>query len=208
MQLGETRHFTFEHTVNIPPHPQAQPSILDQAQRLLRWLEVARLARLRKQAQAAEQPAITGNRVEQDLAMSRPGERRMSCSDLQVADVARLKLMHSEQAWPYDFPDLDDAEFVVKRAVHDEDGNVVGAVIARKTVELYFLGDPQWRTPRWRLEALKLLHEGVRLELRKLGYSDGHCWIPPQVEKSFGRRLVNTFGWAASRWKCYSRRTN
>jgi len=130
----------------------------------------------------------------------------MCCEDLQRADIARLRLMHAEQQWPYDFPNLDAAEFVVKKVMHDEDGNVVGAVVARKTVELYFLGDSNWRTPQWRLEALKILHEGVRVELKRQGYSDGHCWIPPEVKDGFMRRMVKMFGWQLNEWRCLSRK--
>ena len=130
----------------------------------------------------------------------------MSCEEVTDGAVESLKILHSQQGWEYDFPDLDAEEFVVKRAVYDEDGRVVGAVVARKTVELYFLGDPEWRTPRWRLEALKTLHEGVRIELARLGYSDGHIWIPPQVKRGFVRRLRKMFGWQDNNWQCLSRK--
>lgn len=115
-------------------------------------------------------------------------------------------MFHVEQSWSYDFPDLSQSEFVVKKAVRDEDGDVVGAVVARKTVELYFLGDPGWRTPRWRLEALKVLHEGVRMDLARLGYTDGHCWLPPEVKDGFMRRMVRMFGWQVNPWRCLSRK--
>ena len=132
----------------------------------------------------------------------------MSCSDLTDSDVETLKRFHAEQKWPYDFPDLDEQQFVVKRALHDDDGALVGGVVARKSVELYFLGDATWRTPRWRLEALKLMHEDMRVDLAKQEYTDGHCWLPPQVSKSFGKRLKKTFGWRKSTWDVYSRKVN
>jgi len=103
-------------------------------------------------------------------------------------------------------PDLLEPQFVSKRALYDENGAFVACVVARKTVELYFLGNQEWRTPRWRLEALKKLHEDMNGKLRTLGFTDGHVWLPPQVGKSFGKRLIKIFGWQANDWRCLSRK--
>ena len=207
MQLGETKLFISAPIASIQPLPLAQLSILDQAQRLLAWLEVGRQARHRRQVRAAEQPLTMGNKAGQDSDIPQVvAESRMCCEDFQDGDVEQLREMHKEQGWAYDFPDLDEAQFVVKKVIRDEGGELVGAVVARKTVEVYLLGNPTWRTPRWRLEALKVLHEGIRIELARQGYADGHCWLPPQVKEGFARRLMKMFGWQLNEWRCLSRK--
>jgi hypothetical protein len=205
-QCGETRHSTLEHIRNIQlvRHQRRYISGLQTPRR--RLLGVARLARLRKQAQAAAQRRIMASRAVQGLGINLPDRKaQMSCSDLTTAEIPVLAQMHQAQEWPYAFPDLEHEQFVTKRVLHDEDGGLVGCVVARKTVELFFIGNPQWRTPKWRMEALTMLHEDTRRELRERGYMDGHCWIPPQV-RNFGRRLKR-MGWSLNPWDCWSRET-
>jgi hypothetical protein len=129
----------------------------------------------------------------------------MSCRELTVGDIPVIHAIHEEQGFPYEFPHLEEPQYVAMRALEDEDGKFVGCVIARKTVEIFMIGNPGWRTPKWRLEALKMMHEDMRQELRKQGYADGHCWIPPQV-RNFGRRLKR-LGWSLNPWDCWSRET-
>jgi hypothetical protein len=76
-------------------------------------------------------------------------------------------------------------------------------VAARKTVEVYMLGDPKWRTPAWRFNVLRELQQAMHDLLFRLGYKDAHCWVPLAVEKAFGRRLVRDMGWVKSRWTTF-----
>ena len=130
----------------------------------------------------------------------------MRIRDLRPDDIPYIEQWHSESGFDYKLPDFDSPIFPVARVVVDEDDRPVQLVACRKTVEIFFLGDSEWRNPRWRLEALTQLHEDVRRELERLGYEDGHCWPPPQVEKSFGKRLSRLFGWVKSDWASYSRK--
>jgi hypothetical protein len=123
------------------------------------------------------------------------------------ADIPRLRELHRKQGFGYEFPDLTESQFIERWVVTDENDNPVQAVVARKTVELFFLGDPGHETPRWRFEKFRLLHEHVRLRLVAIGIKDAHCWIPPEIEKSFGRRLRMGFGWLRNEWLCLSRTT-
>lgn len=130
----------------------------------------------------------------------------MKVREVRPDDIPRLKEIYQQQGLPYDFPDLDAAQFLVKQVVVDGDDRAVLGVACRQTVELYLLIDSTWNTPRWRLEAFKAIHESVRLELVGKGIEDAHCWLPPQVSKSFGRRL-QSFGYRVNKWLCLSRET-
>jgi hypothetical protein len=123
--------------------------------------------------------------------------------EFRASDEPILRKLHAEQGFDYEFPDLTAFEAVLVAV--DENDLPVQAVAARKTVEVYMLGDPKWRTPAWRFDVLKLLHEGMHRLLLQKGFTDAHCWIPPVVDKAFGRRLVKQLGWVRSRWQSYCR---
>lgn len=124
-----------------------------------------------------------------------------------AADEPRLREIYSRMCMPYDYPDVTAPEFVAKLVVVDENDTPVVAGLARKTVEIYGLIDPSWETPAWRFEALTLLHEAMRHEVGRQGYKEACAWIPPNLVKSFARKLKHVFGWKAADWPCYYRKT-
>ena len=125
----------------------------------------------------------------------------------QPSDEDSLRAIHSRQCLPYEFPDIAADEFVAKLVVTDDEGNPIAAAFARRTVEIYGLVDSCWETPVWRFEALAKLHEAMRHEVGRLGYSDAHAWIPPALVKSFARKLRHLFGWQADPWPSFCRKT-
>ena len=131
----------------------------------------------------------------------------MNIRRVEERDIPRLKEIHDRQCMPYDFPDLTDQEFVTRLVVVDDNDIPVVAGLARKTVEVYGLIDPSWETPAWRFEALVKLHEAMRHELGRQGYHDAHAWIPPNLVKSFARKLKHLFGWKADPWRSFCRKT-
>lgn len=128
----------------------------------------------------------------------------MTERDVRPEDYPHLVELFQKQSFEYELPDFGEPQFIARKVIVDESGTPVMAVCARRTVELYLLGDPGWKTPRWRYEALKLAHEAMRKELVRLGIQDVHAWLPPQVAKSFGRRLMNDFGWVRPLWTDFS----
>ena len=126
--------------------------------------------------------------------------------DLRPDDIPILKRWHEESGFDYPFPELEKKDFEALRVLVDEADRPVQFVAARKTVEIYLLIDPNWRNPRWRLDGVMQVHEDVRSILESKGIQDVHAWLPPEFEKSFGRRLQRIFGWVPARWKSYSRK--
>lgn len=120
------------------------------------------------------------------------------------SDYPRLRELFAEQGFDYELPDY--GELVAGHVVEDG-GQIVQAVLARPTVELYFLGDERWQTPAWRMEALRKVHESMRCDLQGKGFSDVHAFLPPEKAKSFSRRLVRNFGWTEPLWKSLTRPT-
>ena len=130
----------------------------------------------------------------------------MKVRQAESADFPRIQQLFEQQGFAYQLPDR--REFVAGQVVEDEHG-VVMAILARPTVELYMLADPTWKTPAMRFEALRKIHESMRLELRAKGFHYVHVWIPPQ-KKSFVQRLKKSFGWVGDgspEWTCLTRST-
>ena len=131
----------------------------------------------------------------------------MIIRQLEEKDIEKLKETHKGLGADYRFPNLD--EFLPIPAVVDETDSPIMVVASMPTVELFLFADGQWETPGMRMEAFKLIHEYVRKDLNLRGIVEANAWIPPQISKSFGRRL-RKMGWSQDRegWTCFSRRTD
>lgn len=125
--------------------------------------------------------------------------------EFRPEDIPALRAIHQAQGNSYPFPDLTSPQFVGIVVAVDENDVPVQAIAARKTVEVYFLRDPKWSTPAWRLEVFRKLHLAAHNKMLELGYTDSHCWVPPEVVKAFSRRLTKIFGWNKSVWQCFSK---
>ena len=127
----------------------------------------------------------------------------MQVRDLNFLDWPTLKLWQEQSGFEYPMPDPNQEAFAAMKLVVD--GNrPVGAALARMTVEIYGFCDPAWGTPAMRLEMLRLLHQEVAAEMKKQKIRTAHAWLPPQIAKSFGRRLKGLFRWnePAAGWRC------
>ncbi|HEY2496567.1 MAG TPA: hypothetical protein VGK24_05820 [Candidatus Angelobacter sp.] len=118
----------------------------------------------------------------------------------QKADKPAIEAMFSRQGFEYELPDFDSNNFLARRVLVDAYDRPVMAIGARLTTEGYMLHDPDWETPGWRLAGFEMLHRSMRVELREKGVQDIHIWLPPAIERSFGRRLMRDFHWSRPLW--------
>lgn len=113
-------------------------------------------------------------------------------------------LLHSDKAildkWAkasgYPYIEIEDAVVIA-----DDDGNPIMACAPRTLVELYLWADPQ-QHPAAKLHALRMLHEKMAPWIKAQGYSEVNAFLPPEIERKFGRRLMRTFGWVRN-WVSY-----
>jgi len=115
--------------------------------------------------------------------------------------------MHALQGFHYKFPDLGDPVFVGKWALEEADPStglrVNLAILARLTAEIYLLHDPMAGTPQERWLRFLKLHGAGEANLARMGLREVHAFLPPEVERAFGRRLVG-LGWYKEPWACYT----
>lgn len=127
----------------------------------------------------------------------------MLIREYNAHDLAALQGIHARRELPYRFPDLRSPLFLSK-IVLEEKSKIVAASLLRLTAEAYVLLDPDFGDPRSRWMALKILHETARGDAVRKGLDDVHCWVPPALSGSFGKR-IEQLGWRRERWDCYSR---
>jgi hypothetical protein len=120
-------------------------------------------------------------------------------------DAAPLREMHAAQGFSYPFPDLSNRLFVTRLVLEDDNGRPLMAALGRVTCEVYLLAQPAAGTPQERWQRLLAMHEAMRRALHAQGFEDATCWIPPRIERAFGRRL-RRLGWVRDLWAAYSRR--
>jgi hypothetical protein len=115
--------------------------------------------------------------------------------------------MFKDSGFEYEFPDPGSPEFLANLVLVDADNIPRQAILMRMTAEMFLLQDKGWETPGMRLEAFSHLHEASRQVAAAAGVSDVHAWLPPEIENTFGRRLMSEFGWKKQLWPSFSRET-
>ncbi len=128
-----------------------------------------------------------------------------------AADLDALQRLHARQGLGYAFPELSHPLFLTKLVVDHHSttqgdaarsAGIVMAALLHLTAEAYLLVDPDAGTPLERWQWLLALHEAVRADARRRGLDDVQAFVPPQVERAFGRRL-RRLGWRRDPWAPY-----
>ena len=133
----------------------------------------------------------------------------MLVREYKEQDLESLQQIHAGQKFPYAFPDLRNPLFLTKIVLTDGEGSnekIRGAALLRLTAEAYLLLDPSQGTPRERWQSLLALHQAAQQDAWRRGLEDVHAWLPPAIEKKFGRRLER-LGWLRdAAWTPYCKR--
>ena len=117
------------------------------------------------------------------------------------ADVERVKELHAAQGFEYEFPDFSRPEFIIRSVI--ENGNGVEAgLFLRKTAEVFLLMQPMARKAA--LQRILIFDREIPPLAARKGFSDVHAWLPPEIEKRFGK-LMEHLGWRKQLWPSYSR---
>lgn len=121
----------------------------------------------------------------------------------EESDFEAIQRMHAQSGLPPEcLPDLTNPNFRVK-IIADHQGQAVQAGFVKLTGEGYVLISPEFGEPGERLEVVERLIAAGLAEAASAGLDQVTVWIPPEIERSFGRRL-ESLGFAKSRWASYT----
>jgi len=122
---------------------------------------------------------------------------------LQPSDIPTLRNLYEMSGLPYTFPDLRGPLMESVLVVADDNDVPVAACAAERIIQLYLLIDDSLH-PAAKLRYIKQLHTHLSVVLKSKGYQEANCFVPPEMEKSFGRRLMRTFSWVRN-WPSFAR---
>ena len=127
----------------------------------------------------------------------------MNCRALRESDIPILKAIYDRSELAYEFPDLHGPLMEQVLVLVNEKDQPVMAGAVERIVQSYLWVDESLH-PAAQLRGIRQLHEAMAPILRQKGYTDVSCFVPPKLEKSFGRRLMRTFGWTKT-WPSFVR---
>lgn len=134
--------------------------------------------------------------------------REFTLEDLPAA----LEIHKNAELDPRCFPDLmiEDKDgkqiqnpLFITKAVYEQKGKPALMSFLKVTSELYLLVDHEVGTPEERWEWLKEFKEYMQREAWKHGLDQMTAFIPTDMEKSFGPRLID-MGFVRSPWQSYT----
>lgn len=129
--------------------------------------------------------------------------RQAMIRDYTPEDGYELRKVHENSGLSYQFPNLDNPLFFVKKVLEVE-GRAHSALVLKGCAESYLLlGNGE---PRARFDAMGMLQDAVLKEAWAKGLDEIHACVPEKVK--FDKRLKQ-LGWSRDRdgWHLWSRST-
>ena len=128
----------------------------------------------------------------------------MIVRQFEPGDMDEVRRIHGLCGFDYALPDFSGKEFVSRRVVQDRNGIGMAAFL-RLSAEAFLIADPQWKTPAWRMEALRQVQAVCTGDARHAGVAEVEAFLPPELAEKFGKRLTR-MGWQKARegWTPFS----
>jgi hypothetical protein len=118
-------------------------------------------------------------------------------------DREELEKIHAESGFEFKFPDLSSSRIELAIVVADDlEDKPIAVCVAKRSPEIIMALGKKYH-PSVKLHALRLIHDEMNDRLMALGYTEANCFLPPQLEKGYGRHLRRIFGWLPA-WKGYT----
>jgi hypothetical protein len=125
----------------------------------------------------------------------------MIVRDYEDNDFESLKKIHIESGMDYEFPNLNDPLFFVKKVVLDDEGKVIGCCVLRLEAETYLMTSG---TPKMKIKEIDALTPEVENEAWMKGLSNLKATMPNWMSDKFSKKL-NKLGWIPAKegWKSW-----
>jgi hypothetical protein len=107
--------------------------------------------------------------------------------EYKSSDFAAIKRLHQKAGVGCDLNLLRFSE----RLVAEHEGNIVAAGIGRPSEQLDLVLDREFGDPQERWNVLVHLISCGADYLRAMGIRSMHCFVPREIERSYGKRLMS-----------------
>lgn len=127
----------------------------------------------------------------------------MKVRPMEQRDLSAIAEIHAQAGYAFPLPDFVSPLMETAQVITDDDGKVLMGAAAKRVPELFLFCAPGGALhPFVKIEAIKMLHEAVRNDLAPKGFIEGFAFIPPEIERAYGRHLRRSFGWEQA-WSAY-----
>lgn len=127
----------------------------------------------------------------------------MTIRGFKLSDAEHLLRIAEAMGYEIELPDPSDPTVERIDVVVDENDVPIQALIARKSVEYYYLVDPAKQPPILKWDWFKRLLGYSMAMLYEKGYSEVFAWVPPNKQR-FAKRLETDIGASKHSWPCYT----
>lgn len=115
------------------------------------------------------------------------------------ADNARIASLHDKMQPGYTFPGDFGPLFFIRRAVVEENGQIVAAATVKLVGEAFLWVDTD-QTAYRRAVAVKMLSDECSRVALERGLEEVSAWIPPKIIGCF-KKALRRLGWRKSPWR-------
>lgn len=126
----------------------------------------------------------------------------MTSRPLRESDIPILKAALEKTGFTYELPDLLGPNIEGALVIVNDKDEPILAFAAERILQSYLLFVDESLEPSAKLYAIKLMHDNMEPILTAKGYREINCFLPPEIAKTFGRRLVKSFGWVKN-WESW-----
>lgn len=127
----------------------------------------------------------------------------MRTRPMEERDIPAIEAIHANAGYKFPLPDLRGPTIECCDVVVDDFDTPIMAAAAKRGLELYlFCASGGSIHPQVKMECIRLLHESLRDTIIAKGYSEGYACVPPEIDRSWGRKLRKMFGWDRA-WSSY-----
>ena len=118
-------------------------------------------------------------------------------------DAAAVQILHAAQGLPYELPDFERPEFLVRAVLENGSSRAEMGLFLRKTAETYLIFDPRANSRRETVGRILAMTKECQPAAIRAGLTDIHAWIPPEVDTRPFRGLLEKLGWIREPWASY-----
>lgn len=127
----------------------------------------------------------------------------MKTRPMESRDIPAIEAIHALAGYKFPLPDLQGEMIEGIEVVVDDSDAVIMAAAAKRGVEIYLFCPPGGPIhPAVKMEGVRMLHESMRNTIVARGYTEAYACVPPEIERSWGRKLRRFFGWSRA-WSSY-----